>query len=230
MSTIMELRDIEKSFHLPDGELIHVLKGINLKIHSGQRIAIIGRSGSGKSTLLNLIGLLDHPTSGQVICQGDHIADFGDVQMSRLRGSFVGFVFQQYHLLDRRTALENVAEPLLFADKLAMKERRHRARDLLRQVGLEDRASSMPHLLSGGEKQRVAIARALVRQPKMLLADEPTGSLDVNTGKMVLDTLFEVSATHGTTLVIVTHDPTVAAQAEIIYSLEDGHLTGQLRT
>ncbi len=225
MTVLMQLIDIQKAFTLPNGESIQVLHGVNLQIEAGERIAIVGRSGSGKSTLLNLLGLLDTPTSGEVVCEGRSTSTFGDVELSRLRGAFVGFVFQQFHLLDRRTAIENVAEPLLFAGTNHGIDRIQRATDLLTQVGLSHRLASMPHLLSGGEKQRVAIARAMVRQPRLLLADEPTGSLDIQTGHLVLNTLMEMSRTHGTALVVVTHDPAIASRADTIYELNEGALS-----
>lgn len=225
MTAIMQLTNIEKDFRLPNGELIQVLLDINLRLDAGERIAIIGRSGSGKSTLLNLIGLLDSPTAGEIMCDGTDTSSFNDIQLSQLRGEFVGFIFQQFHLLDRRTAIENVAEPLLFAGKQQGTDRVDRATELLTQVGLAHRLHSMPHLLSGGEKQRVAIARAMVRQPRLLLADEPTGSLDIHTGQVVLDTLLDMSNAHGTALVIVTHDPAIAARADTVYELSNGALS-----
>lgn len=225
----MELIDIAKGFALPNGERIAVLREVNLQIAAGERMAIIGRSGSGKSTLLNLLGLLDSPSAGVVRCDGADVSEYDDARLSRLRGEYIGFVFQQFHLLDRRTAIENVAEPLLFAGKNESGDRIGRATALLKDVGLGHRLHSMPHLLSGGERQRVAIARAMIRKPHVLLADEPTGSLDVQTGSAVLDTLLELSRVHGTALVIVTHDPAIAARTDTIYELTDGTLAAAVR-
>lgn len=225
MTSMLELHNVEKSFVLPTTERIDVLRDVNLSVEPGDCVAIVGRSGSGKSTLLNILGLLDQPSAGRYICGGEDVSTLGDVDSSRLRGSFVGFIFQQFHLLDRRTALENVAEPLLFADSHSRKGRVARAAELLGRVGLIDRASSMPHLMSGGEKQRVAIARALIRTPRVVLADEPTGSLDIGTGAVVLDLLFEMSRAEQTALVLVTHDEALAARADRVYVLDAGKLT-----
>lgn len=229
MTPLLQLCDVEKAFTLPTTERIDVLRGVCLGVHAGERVAIVGRSGSGKSTLLNILGLLDQPSSGRYLCDGRDVSSLDDVASSRLRGSFVGFIFQQFHLLDRRTALENVAEPALFAGGNARKARLARASHLLDQVGLSHRANSMPHLMSGGEKQRVAIARALARNPRLILADEPTGSLDVGTGRMVLDLLFDMSRSEQTALVLVTHDEALAARSDRVYVLEAGRLTEQAR-
>ena len=227
MTAIAELRHVHKAFSLHSGDRLDVLHDINLTINAGERVAIVGRSGSGKSTLLNILGLLDPPTHGDYLCDGEDVAELGDIRASALRGSFVGFVFQQFHLIDGRTALQNVAEPLLFADAPSRMERTARARELLARVGLHDRMHALPHLLSGGERQRVAIARALVRHPRLILADEPTGSLDVRTGELVLQTLVEVSEAQQVALVLVTHDAAVAARAERVFLLEDGVLKEQ---
>jgi putative ABC transport system ATP-binding protein len=173
---------------------------------------------------LNILGLLEAPTQGTYRCNGIDASTLSDAKAAGLRGSFLGFIFQQFHLLDRRTALENVAEPLLYAGAGEIARRRQRAAELLEQVGLADRADSMPHLLSGGEQQRVAIARALVRKPRVVLADEPTGALDVATGERVLDLLLSLVRAEGVTLVLVTHDATVAARANRVLSLVDGRL------
>lgn len=220
----MSLNDVTKSFTLPTGDRLDILRGIDLTIEPGEVTAIVGRSGSGKSTLLNVLGMLDTPTSGTYICDGADVARMRDNRRSRFRGEFLGFIFQQFHLLDRRTALENVAEPLLFASRKELAGRFDRAADVLEKVGLKDRAHSMPHLLSGGEQQRVAIARALVRNPRVVLADEPTGSLDEATGERVLELLFEMVRQEGAALILVTHDPAVARRADRILTLSDGVL------
>lgn len=225
MTALLELLNVEKSFLLPSGDGIDVLVDVTFRLDPGECVAIVGRSGSGKSTLLNILGLLDQPSSGRYLCDGQDVTLLDDVQASRFRGSFVGFIFQQFHLLDRRTALENVAEPGLFADQAVRKTRKERAAELLGRVHLSHRANSMPHLMSGGEKQRVAIARALVRSPRVVLADEPTGSLDVATGALVLDLLFEMSRSEQTSLVLVTHDEASTARADRVYELDAGRLT-----
>jgi putative ABC transport system ATP-binding protein len=222
---LIEMTSVTRSFTLPSGDQIDVLRGIDLTVEPGSVTAIVGRSGSGKSTLLNLLGLLDSPTSGTYLLGGNDVSRLGDAARSRLRGQTLGFVFQQFHLLERRTALENVAEPLLFGSGRERTGRMKRAADLLEQVGLANRARSMPHLLSGGEQQRVAIARALARRPRVVLADEPTGALDVATGGRVLDLLVERVQAEKVALILVTHDSAVASRADRILSLESGRFT-----
>jgi putative ABC transport system ATP-binding protein len=224
LTPLLHMKNVSKHFTLPSGQCLQVLENIDLTIVPGEVVAIVGRSGSGKSTLLNLLGLLDRPSSGTFHCQGVDVAKMRDAQMSRLRGAFLGFIFQQYHLMDRRTALENVAEPLLYGSARDLRGRSERAAPLLEQVGLAERAHSMPHLLSGGEQQRVAIARALVRKPQVVLADEPTGSLDATTGEMVLRLLLNLVRAEGTSLILVTHDAAIADHADRILSLYGGCL------
>lgn len=227
MSALLELTDIGKSFTLPSGKRLDVLKHLDLSINEGDVTAIVGRSGTGKSTLLNILGLLEPPTSGTYLCDGLDAARMRDAGRSRLRGEFLGFIFQQFHLMDRRTALENVAEPFLLGPTNQLASRFDRAAELLDQVGLTDRTHSMPHLLSGGEQQRVAIARALVRNPRVVLADEPTGSLDEATGERVLKLLLDIVRREGVSLILVTHDPAVAARADRTLTLADGRLHGE---
>ena len=224
MTALLELAGVTKSFVLPTGRRLDVLRGLDLTIGAGEVTAIVGRSGSGKSTLLNLLGLLDTPTSGALRCNGIDVGGMSDAHRARLRGAFLGFIFQQFHLLDRRTALENVAEPMLFGSRRDIRQRGARARALLDQVGLADFAQSMPHLLSGGEQQRVAIARALARKPRVVLADEPTGSLDEETGERVLELLFSLVREEGAALITVTHDLDVARRADRILVLSGGKL------
>lgn len=224
MTPILELRRVGKAFSLPSGERLTVLRDLDLALEPGELVAVIGRSGSGKSTLLNILGLLDRPSSGTFRIDGVSLSGFSDVKTSALRGKLLGFIFQQFHLLDRRTALENVAEPLLYAGRAELSDRKRRAADLLGQVGLSERAGSMPHMLSGGEQQRVAIARALARRPRVVLADEPTGALDASTARVVLDLLFDLVRSEGVTLVLVTHDRGVAGRADRVLELSDGQL------
>lgn len=224
MTPLVALDGVGKHFTLPSGARLPILNGLDLTIAPGEVVAVVGRSGSGKSTLLNILGLLDTPSSGAYCLDGVETGALRDRQRAHLRGAFLGFIFQQFHLLDRRTALENVAEPLLYASKRALADRHERAAALLDSVGLTDRAHSMPHLLSGGEQQRVAIARALVRTPRLLLADEPTGALDTATGERVLDLLFDLVRADGVSMVLVTHEIPVAARADRVLALRDGRL------
>jgi putative ABC transport system ATP-binding protein len=224
MSGLLELERIAKSYALPSGERLEILNGLDLTIARGEVVAIVGRSGSGKSTLLNLLGLLDQPTSGSFRCDGVETEKLNDSRRSRLRGEFFGFIFQQFHLLDRRTALENVAEPLLFAKRTELRQRHQRAAALLEQVGLAERMHSMPHLLSGGEQQRVAIARALVRRPPVVLADEPTGALDEATGERVLNLLLDLVRSENVSMILVTHERAVAERADRVLTLTGGKL------
>lgn len=221
---LLSLNDVTRSFSLASGDDLHILKGINLDVHPGEVAAVVGKSGSGKSTLLNLLGLLDTPTSGTYRCGDVDVGPLSDARLADLRASYFGFVFQQYLLLDRRTALENVAEPLLFGSPRDIATRNQRAMELLEAVGLKERANQTPSHLSGGEQQRVAIARAMVRNPRMILADEPTGALDVGTGEHVLNQLFQQVRDRNIGMILVTHDPAVASQADAIYTLTDGVL------
>lgn len=224
MSALIEMEGVSRTYTMPSGEQLEILRGVDFTISPGEVTAVVGRSGSGKSTLLNLLGLLDQPTAGTFQCDGKDVAKLGDRQRSKLRGEFFGFIFQQFHLLDRRTALQNVAEPLLLAPHRELANRERRAAELLEQVGLGERMRSMPHLLSGGEQQRVAIARSLVRHPHLVLADEPTGSLDHETGERVLDILLDLVRAENVALILVTHEPAVAARADQVLHLTGGKL------
>ena len=223
--TLVHLDGVSRVVDLPDGGHLPVLTDVCLEVAEGEHVAIVGRSGSGKSTLLNVLGLLDVPTGGEYRLDGAPTAALGGRQRSRLRGRTFGFVFQQFNLLPRRTALENVAAPLLYARGSAFWQRRRLATAALEQVGLAARADTTPERLSGGEQQRVAIARALVRTPRVVLADEPTGSLDVETGAAVMDLLESATTASGSTLVTITHDLAVAARADRQFRLERGRLT-----
>ena len=202
---------------------VDALRGVDLTITRGEFVALVGPSGSGKSTVLNLIGGLDRPTSGQVWINGTELSASDERTLTRHRRQHVGFVFQSFNLLPRLTAEENVALPLMFS-RVPEKERRARARALLEQVGLGPRLTHRPTQLSGGEQQRVAIARALVGQPALLLADEPTGNLDTTTGAEIMALLKELNRDQGLTLLVVTHDPEVAAFADRVVKLRDGRI------
>jgi putative ABC transport system ATP-binding protein len=219
------MRDVHRTARLPDGSTLQILTGVDLEVAAGEHVAVVGRSGSGKSTLLNLLGLLDVPTTGVYEIDGRDASTVSARARSRLRGETFGFVFQQFNLLPRRTATQNVAVPLLYARGVDFWRRERLARQSLEQVGLAQRAGAVPESLSGGEQQRVAIARALVRRPRVVLADEPTGSLDVDTGTEVMDLLETVCLEQGTTLVTITHDLSVAARAGRALRLDHGHLS-----
>jgi putative ABC transport system ATP-binding protein len=222
---LVALKGVTRTVLLPDDQELHILRGVDLAVHSGDHTAVVGRSGCGKSTLLNLLGLLDLPTSGELSFQGSPVQQLGDAARARLRGEAVGFVFQQFNLLPGRSALDNVITPLLYARGAQFWRRREIAMDILDRVGLAHRAQTLPNMLSGGEQQRVAIARALVRRPRLILADEPTGALDVDTGQAVMALLDEVATESGAALVTITHDVNVAALARACYRLEAGVLS-----
>jgi putative ABC transport system ATP-binding protein len=219
LGRLIELREVTKTY-TPGGEAVRALRGVSLNIDAGEFVALIGPSGSGKSTLMHLIGLLDHPTSGAYLFEGEDVSRFSRTGLAELRNRKIGFVFQGFHLLSRQSAWENVTLPMLYAGQPAA-ERRRRALDLLTRIGMADRANHKPNELSGGQQQRVAIARSLANDPRLLLADEPTGNLDTATGQ---DVLSQFRALHdaGQTIVLVTHDQAVAQIAERIVTLRDG--------
>lgn len=221
---MIELVGVAKRLTLPSGEPLDILTDVSLHLEAGSTVAIVGRSGSGKSTLLNVMGLLDSYDSGSYRIDGVDAQTLGDRVASRLRGATFGFVFQQFHLLDRRSALANVTAPLTHGPRNEYAARDRRASELLSRVGLAGRLASLPSQLSGGEQQRVAIARSLVRRPKVVLADEPTGSLDVETGARVLEILLGLAREDGCAVVLVTHDRKVASRADRQLVLEGGSL------
>lgn len=218
----MEVREIRRSVSTGTRTL-EILRGISFTIHQGEFVAIMGSSGSGKSTLLGLLAGLDTPTSGDVLVQGNAISYMAEDKLAQIRGRLIGFVFQSYQLIPTLTAIENVLLPFELnepSEKLA--QGKQRARELLRAVGLEARAEHYPIQLSGGEQQRVALARAFVLRPPIVLADEPTGNLDTVNGAQVMRLLQQLNQEEGATLVLVTHDPAVAAHASRIITLRDG--------
>jgi putative ABC transport system ATP-binding protein len=222
--TLLHLRAVTRQFATIDGPALQILKGVDLDVEAGDRVSIVGRSGSGKSTLLNLLGLIDQPTTGVVELDGEPVALMRARRRDRLRGSSVGFVFQQFNLIEGLTAAENVAVPLHYGAGRAYWRRAHLAREMLQRVGLGHRLDTKATHLSGGEQQRVAIARALVRRPRLILADEPTGALDIETGARTMDLLDRVATDAGAALVTITHDLAVASRARRVLQLVDGRL------
>jgi putative ABC transport system ATP-binding protein len=222
MTPIIEVIDVTRSYQLGGrGTVVRALRGVSFAVEPGGFVAIVGPSGSGKSTLLNLLGALDRPTSGTVRIDGMDIATLSDARLARLRNTTIGFVFQQFHLLARTSATDNVALPLVYAG-VGRSERTARARAALEAVGLGHRLVHQPSELSGGEQQRVAIARALVADPRVILADEPTGNVDTATGDEIMDLLEWLNAERGVALVVITHDLEVAARAPRHVRLRDG--------
>jgi ABC-type lipoprotein export system ATPase subunit len=219
---LLALRDVRKTYHLGEVD-VPVLKGVSLNIAAGELVALMGASGSGKSTLMNILGCLDHPSSGQYWLDGREISGASSDDRARLRNRHIGFVFQNFNLLARTSALENVLMPLTYAlEPLSEREMRRRATDLLGKVGLESRLDHQPSQLSGGQQQRVAIARALVNRPRLLLADEPTGNLDSQTSEEILQMFNQLNQSDGVTVILVTHDPNVARHAKRIVHIRDG--------
>lgn len=217
--SVIELKNIHKTYNV--GAPLHVLKGINLTINEGEFISIMGASGSGKSTLLNIIGMLDNYDEGEYLLDGELIKDLSETKSAKLRNKKIGFVFQFYNLLNFKNAMENVALPLYYRG-IRRKQRNAMALEYLDKMGIKAIAEHLPNEMSGGQKQRVAIARALIAKPKIILADEPTGALDSQTSKEVMQLLREVNHTEGVTMIIVTHDPNVAAQTDRIIKIQDG--------
>ena len=222
--SLLVLEAVTRSVELPGGGRLEILRGLDLQVDAGDHVSIVGRSGSGKSTLLGLLGLIGDPSSGRIVFDGMPLARVSGGRRDRLRGRDVGFIFQQFHLLPGRTALENAMTPLLYARGRQFWRRERIATEMLERVGLGDRLQSTPDRLSGGEQQRVAIARALVRGPRLILADEPTGALDVDTGSAVMALLDEVAAAGGAALITITHDPGIAAMAGRRFRLDEGVL------
>ncbi|HOW70840.1 MAG TPA: ABC transporter ATP-binding protein [Phycisphaerae bacterium] len=226
---LASLEQIKKVYRKPGTSVeVHALRGISLTFHRGEYVAICGHSGSGKSTLMNLIGCLDRPTSGRYLLGGDDVAKLDDDTLSEIRGSRLGFVFQNFNLIPQLTILENLEVPL-FYQRVPVRDRRERAMYLVERVGLSSRAHHRPMELSGGQQQRAAIARALINDPLLILADEPTGNLDTATGEIILDLFDELNSKIGKTILMVTHEPDVAARCKRVIVLRDGRILSDER-
>jgi ABC-type lipoprotein export system ATPase subunit len=221
---MIKLRNIKKSFARPGQGRLEVLKGIDCEVRRGDFVAIVGPSGSGKSTLMNILGLLDQPDEGEYSLAGAVVSGLGPTELAGIRNRRIGFVFQQFHLLPRTTAIENVELPLIYSDADHPEQR---AVDSLCAVGLEDRLSHYPSQLSGGEQQRVAIARALVNDPELVLADEPTGNLDQDSTEEIMKLLLDLNRA-GRTILLITHDLAIAARCSTVLRIDDGRLIEEL--
>ncbi len=225
---LIKLENVWKTYQLGKVELT-VLKGINLEVYPGAFVTIMGPSGSGKSTLMHIIGCLDTPSRGKVFLKGKDISQLSQNQLAEIRGKEIGFVFQQFNLLSNLNSLENVTLPMVFRG-FSEEKRKKRAKNLLCSIGLKDRLYHKPSELSGGEQQRIAIARALANNPEIILADEPTGNLDSTTGKQILEILVDLHKKEKKTIVIVTHDPNIAAYSEEIVNIRDGEIITNHKT
>ncbi len=223
---LIEMHGIRKSYYIGKPNELEILHGIDLTVYPGEFVAIVGESGSGKSPLMNIIGVLDKPTSGEYTLDGINIHDAKDNQLADIRNRKIGFVFQTYNLIGRQSALKNVELPMLYAG-VPGGERTRRAKEWLERVGMGERMKHQPNELSGGQKQRVAIARAMVNEPALILADEPTGALDSQTSRTVMDLFHEMHNTYHKTIVLITHNPELADECERVLTLRDGLIVGE---
>lgn len=226
METIIQLDSIIKRFYIGEPNELQILNGINLQVQEGEFVSIVGASGSGKSTLMNVIGILDRPTEGNYILDGVDVNAARDYELSKIRNQKIGFVFQTYNLISKTSALKNVELPMLYAGK-NKKERTERAKELLELVGIGERLKHTPEELSGGQKQRVAIARAMANDPAIILADEPTGALDSQTGRLVMDLFHKLNEEQGKTIVLITHSNELAEETGRIITIKDGSVIGE---
>ena len=225
---LIEMHGIHKSYYIGKPNELEILHGIDLTVWPGEFVAIVGESGSGKSTLMNIIGVLDKPTAGEYTLDGVDIHRAADNELAAIRNRKIGFVFQTYNLIGRQSALKNVELPMLYAGVPAA-ERTRRAKDWLGRVGMAERIRHQPNELSGGQKQRVAIARAMVNEPALILADEPTGALDSETSRIVMDLFHEMHEKYHKTIVLITHNPQLAEECQRVLTLRDGRIVGERR-
>jgi len=223
---IIEMKDIIKKFYIGTPNELTILKGMSLHVAEGEFVSIVGASGSGKSTLMNIIGALDHPTQGGYILGGENMNDMKGNTLSDTRNRKIGFVFQTFNLIPRTSALKNVELPMLYGG-MSSRERTRRAKELLEMVGMGDRMKHLPSELSGGQKQRVAIARAMAMEPDIILADEPTGALDTETGRLVMDLFHKLNREKGKTIILITHNPELAAETSRVITISDGLIIGE---
>ncbi len=226
--TIIDMKGIVKKFYIGQPNELTILKGINLNVEEGEFVSIVGQSGSGKSTLMNIIGALDRPTEGEYTLDGVAINQAGDAQLSGIRNSKIGFVFQTFNLIPRTSALKNVELPMLYAS-VPRGQRTARAKELLEMVDMGERMGHMPNELSGGQKQRVAIARAMADDPAIILADEPTGALDSSTGRLVMDLFHRLHREQGKTIVLITHNQELAEETQRVITIRDGQVVDERR-
>ena len=225
-NNIIEMKNITKSFFIGKPNQLDILKNININIKKGEFISIVGASGSGKSTLMNIIGALDRQTSGEYILDDVDISKISDNNLSEIRNKKIGFVFQTSNLIPRTNSLQNVELPMLYYG-VDRKTRKNKALALLQLVGMDDRITHLPNELSGGQKQRVAIARALANDPDIILADEPTGALDSETGRLIMDIFHKIHETQGRTIILITHEMKLANETQRIITLKDGEIVGE---
>ena len=222
---IISMKGIIKRFYINSPNELEILHGLDISVPEGQFVSIVGASGSGKSTLMNIVGALDRQTAGQYILDGIDMTTIGDNELSGIRNKKIGFVFQNFNLIARTSALKNVELPMLYAG-ISSRERTRRAKELLEMVEMSDRASHAPNELSGGQKQRVSIARAMANDPAIILADEPTGALDSKTGRLVMDIFHKLHKEQGKTIVLITHNPELAEETDRVITLSDGSIVG----
>ena len=223
---VISLNGIVKRFYIGKPNELEILHGINLEVERGEFVSIVGESGSGKSTLMNIIGALDRPTEGEYRLQGKNIGEAKDRELSSIRNEEIGFVFQTYNLIPRTTALENVELPMLYG-KMKKTERRERARELLELVGMKERMLHKPEELSGGQKQRTALARAMANDPSIILADEPTGALDSETSRRIMDIFHRLHREQGKTIVLITHSTELAQETDRVVKISDGRILAE---
>lgn len=226
--SVISMKNITKRYYIGKPNELEILHGLNLEVEKGEFLAIVGASGAGKSTLMNIIGVLDRATEGEYILGGTNIADCKDSELSMIRNKKIGFVFQNFNLIPRVTALKNVELPMMYAG-LSKKERSERAKKLLEMVGMGDRLNHQPNELSGGQMQRVAIARAMSNDPDIILADEPTGALDSHTGEKVMDIFRQLNEQQGKTVILITHNEVLAKETKRILTMSDGYFESENR-